>query len=82
MRDPITCPLSGYQDYTDNRDLDSNIHRGFYLIGKDGKPGKTMYFMMIWHSSGHCTIYHVAGDRPGRWVNGDSKIQIHFHDNS
>lgn len=71
----MIVPLSGYQDYTGNRDLDSNYHVGFKLVN-NGKPGRQIYWLMTWHGSGHCTIYASTGDTPGRWVNGDSMIQI------
>jgi hypothetical protein len=74
-RPSITCKISGYQDYTDNRDLDSSIHKGF-TYGR----GKVMYFMMIWHGSGHVTIHPVDDNKSPRWINGDSTITIHFRD--
>jgi hypothetical protein len=55
-----------------NCDLDSDIHKGF-TIGK----GKTMYWMMIWHSSGNVTAYSI--DTLGkRYLSGDAEITVHF----
>lgn len=47
LMETCECPLSGYQDYTDNRDLDSSIHQGFKPISPKGNEGRQMYFMMI-----------------------------------
>jgi hypothetical protein len=54
-------------------DLDEYVHEGF-TIGK----GKTMYWMMLWHSSGHVSV--VPRDKPGykRWISGDTEITVHF----
>lgn len=60
-----------------NCDLDENIHEGF-TIGK----GKTLYWMMIWHKSGHVTVYSKNGNGslslPRRWISGDTEITVHF----
>lgn len=53
-------------------DLDSDIHKGF-TIGK----GKTMYWEMIWHSSGHVTV-HNQTNKYGRWIDGGTEITVHF----
>lgn len=76
-QEPITCPLCSRQDYIGNRDLDSAIHKGF-TIGR----GKTLYFMMTWHNSGHATVYreHPEGGLVRRYVDGGSMITIHFKD--
>jgi hypothetical protein len=72
-REPITCEICHYQDFTDNRDLDSDIHEGF-TIGK----GKKMYWSMIWHaSSGNVTVYAIDDDSR-RYISGGSMITIHF----
>jgi hypothetical protein len=55
-----------------NADLDDDIHEGF-TIGK----GKTLYWMMIWHKSGHVTVYSKDNATP-RWISGDTIITIHF----
>jgi hypothetical protein len=57
-----------------NGDLDSNIHEGF-TIGN----GKQLYWEMIWHSSGHVTVYSQnKSTRYGRYISGDTEITIHF----
>lgn len=58
-----------------NCDLDENIHKGF-TIGK----GKKLYWMMIWHKSGHVTVYRDnCGLHPnGRYIDGNTEITIHF----
>lgn len=59
--------LTGY-------DLDWDIHKGF-SIGK----GKQLYWEMIWHGSGHVTVYSQdQKTRTGRWINGDTEITVHF----
>lgn len=68
----VTCGINVYQDFTYNRDLNPNIHKGF-TIGK----GKTLYFSMIWHKSGHVTVYPINGNR-GRYIDGGSEITIHW----
>lgn len=55
-----------------NADLDDDYHEGF-TIGK----GKTLYWMLIWHKSGHCTVFSREGVKP-RWINGDTIITVHF----
>ncbi len=86
MRPPsgkVTCKICFYNDYTGYvdinnathypADLDADIHKGF-TIGK----GKTLYFMMIWHSSsGHVTVYNDKASY-GRWISGDTEITIHW----
>ncbi len=67
----LTVPLAGYQDYTENRDLNSEYHIGFTL-----KNGRTMYWYMIWHNSGNCTIANDNASK--RWVDGNSEITIHW----
>jgi hypothetical protein len=53
-------------------DLNSQIHNGF-TIGK----GKKIYWEMIWHSSGHVTVFSLT-NKHGRWIDGDSEITVHF----
>lgn len=73
---PIKCKICFYQRYTDNRDLDSAIHKGF-TIGR----GKVVYFMMIWHAnSGNVTVYPVNDNSFPRYISGDTEITIHFKD--
>jgi uncharacterized membrane protein YhaH (DUF805 family) len=72
----IVCPLCSHQDFINNQDLDSDFHLGFKLISPKGKEGRQMYWCIIWHSSGHATIYSI--DKMNRrWVNGDSMIVIY-----
>ena len=71
----ILCPLCSHQQFIDNKDLDSNLHIGFKLIQPNGNEGRQMYWSIIWHSSGHATIYSL--DYKRRWVNGDSMIVIY-----
>ena len=54
-----------------NADLDNSIHEGF-TIGK----GKQLYWMMIWHSSGHVTVFTVDNPIRRRWISGDTEITI------
>lgn len=70
----ITVPLNYHQDYIGNEDLDARIHEGF-TVGR----GKVMYFLMIWHSSGACTVYPTEQyiNSP-RYLRGDEMITIHF----
>lgn len=69
-----SCKISHIVDNTGtNADLDSDIHDGF-TIGK----GKTMYWMMIWHQSGHVTVFNRDGEGKRRWISGDTEITIHF----
>lgn len=59
-----------------NADLDDDIHEGF-TIGK----GKTIYWYMIWHSSGNVTVYNKHSDSiylKRRWISGDTEITVHF----
>ena len=59
-----------------NADLDYDIHNGF-TIGK----GKKLYWMMIWHKSGHVTVFRAEDSgKPdyGRWIDGDTEITVHF----
>ena len=72
--EPITCAICHHQRYIDNQDLQFGVHKGF-TIGK----GKTLYWMMIWHSTGNVTVYSADGERP-RWISGDTEITIHFED--
>lgn len=65
------CYLSSDLTLT-NADLDEDFHDGF-TIGK----GKTLYWMLIWHKSGHCTVYSRENASP-RWINGDTIITVHF----
>jgi hypothetical protein len=56
-------------------DLDPEFHKGF-TIGR----GKKMYWYLIWHGSGNCTVYsdEEAGRMSGRYIKGDQEITIHF----
>lgn len=55
-----------------NADLDSDIHEGF-TIGK----GKVLYWMLIWHKSGNCTVFSRKNASP-RYLKGDTEITVHF----
>ncbi len=76
MNKKITCKISHLSQNTGTGDLDSRIHKGF-TIGK----GRVLYWMLLWHQSGHVTVFntkpHSLG---GRWISGDSEITIHFKD--
>lgn len=65
------CFLSSELTLT-NADLNDDYHEGF-TIGN----GKTLYWMLIWHGSGHCTVYSKEGVKP-RWIEGDTEITVHF----
>ncbi len=75
----VTCKICFMGDYTGFKypsDLDSRYHEGFTIGG-----GKTMYWMMIWHSrSGHVTVFSCGqgGQPKRRWIPGDTEITIHF----
>lgn len=70
----ITVPIAGYQDYTNNRDLDSDYHKGFTIAPK----GWQMYWMMIWHpESGNVTVVNLDGTTK-RYISGDSLITIYW----
>lgn len=68
--------FTGYVDIKNKRnypsDMDADIHKGF-TIGK----GRTLYFMMIWHKSGHVTVFNKKASY-GRWIAGDTEITIHW----
>lgn len=69
----VTGQICNIGDLTLTRmDLDPNMHKGF-TIGK----GKTMYFEMIWHGSGHVTVYNQKS-KYGRWIDGGTEITVHF----
>ncbi len=78
----IICPIcfmgdfTGYVDPNNGlkypSDLDANIHKGF-TIGK----GRTLYWMMIWHKSGHVTVVNAEATYK-RWLPGDTEITIHW----
>lgn len=53
-----------------NADLNTDIHKGF-TIGN----GKKLYWEMIWHGSGHVTVF--CNDSK-RWISGDTLITVHF----
>jgi hypothetical protein len=72
----ILCPLCRHQEFIDNKDLDGDLHLGFKLISPKGKEGRQMYWSIIWHQSGHATIYSLDFTAR-RWVNGDSIIAIY-----
>lgn len=65
------CFLSSNLTLT-NADLDPHYHEGF-TIGK----GKALYWMLIWHKSGHCTVFSREGTK-ARWIDGDTEITVHF----
>lgn len=69
----VTCKICHLQDYTGNKDLDPDFHKGF-TIGK----GKQLYFMFIWHGTGNVTVYPAQGGLSGRWIPGDTLITIHY----
>lgn len=74
------CPISHYSDNTGYEhegmvypsDLDSDIHEGI-TIGN----GNKMYWMMIWHESGHVTLFSADKASP-QWIDGDTEVTIHF----
>lgn len=67
------CHISSELTLT-NTDLDENYHKGF-TVGN----GKTFYWMMLWHKSGHVTVFTKSGDfLSSRWLNGDTIITVHF----
>lgn len=85
MRPPenkTTCKIyelgdkTGYVDQNNGvqypSDMDADIHKGF-TIGK----GRTLYFMMIWHSSGNVTVVDIKASYK-RWISGDTEITIHW----
>ncbi len=55
-----------------NRDLDEEFHEGF-TIGN----GKTLYWMMIWHGSGHVTVVNAKATYK-KWISGDTIITVRF----
>ena len=67
------CKISHITDNTQTGDLDDNYHKGFTI----GKNGRTMYWEMIWHGSGHVTVFEGVG-HSGRWIEGDTEITIHW----
>ncbi len=73
------CKISHITDNTglgDPSDMDDYVHLGF-TIGK----GKTLYWMIVWHSSGHCTVYRYDDEGDGlvkKWISGDTEITIHW----
>lgn len=67
----MVCHLSSELTLT-NADLDETYHKGF-TIGK----GKTFYWMILWHKTGHCTVYSRDAASP-RYISGDSIITVHF----
>lgn len=71
-----TCKICYITDNTGTGDLDNEYHKGF-TIGR----GKQLYWMMIWHGSGHVTVFTAGedGKQPrARWINGDTLITIHW----
>ncbi len=67
------CKICYITDNTQTGDLDSQYHKGFTI----GKKGRTMYWEMIWHGSGHVTVLTGVG-HSGRWISGDTEITIHW----
>lgn len=76
MNKKVICKICHITDNTGiNSDMNEDIHEGF-TIGK----GKVMYWLIIWHQSGHCTVYR-KDNQDGlirRWISGDQEISIHF----
>lgn len=75
--------FTGY-GYTNSRgkdvkipsDLDDEVHNGF-TIGR----GKVMYWMMLWHKSGHVSVFSIGrtnDEIKRRWLDGSTEITIHF----
>lgn len=72
----VTCRICELTDHTGAyfpSDMDYDTHEGL-TIGK----GKAMYWMMIWHPSGNCTVFSKEKDGVRRWLSGDQEITIHF----
>lgn len=71
----ITCKICYLTSKSGTGDMDANIHSGF-TIGK----GKTLYWLIRWHKSGHCTVYKKDESKGliKRHLSGDSIITIHF----
>jgi len=67
------CKICFITDNTGTGDMDSDYHKGFTI----GDKGKTLYWEMIWHSSGHVTVFSGLG-KSGRWISGDTEITIHW----
>jgi hypothetical protein len=76
----VTLPICFMSDFTGRKigdrrypdDLEYNVHHGF-TVGQ----GKTMYWMMIWHNSGHVTVFNK--ETPARrYMDGGTIITIHF----
>lgn len=82
MSKPITCKICDLgeaivNEHGDPADMDSSLHKGF-TIGN----GKKLYWYIIWHKSGHCTVFRT-GDKQGaplipRYLKGDQLITVHF----
>ena len=80
-----TCPICFIGDFTGHKiedgiqipsDMDDEAHKGF-TIGK----GKTLYWMMIWHTvSGHVSVVNMEATYK-KWIHGDTEITIHFKSN-
>ncbi len=72
----VTCQICHMGDFTGTyypSDLDDNYHHGF-TIGK----GKKLYWLMIWHPSGHVTVIPRYPPHYRRWMDGGTQITIHF----
>lgn len=67
-----TCKICHITDNTQTGDLDNDWHKGFTIW-----KGKVLYWMMIWHQSGHVTVYS-SGETSPRWIDGDTLITIHW----
>ncbi len=76
------CDLTDNTGFAHPHDLDADVHLGF-TVGADeacARVKKTMYWMITWHQSGHCTVYRADGDGPlvRRWLDGGTIITIHW----
>lgn len=78
----VSCKISSYAEYTGRKheyngrtyphDLDPAIHEGFTV-----ETGSTLYWEMIWHSSGSVSIYNKETSSR-RWLTGEETITIYF----
>jgi hypothetical protein len=78
----VTCKIchmgdfTGYVDVNNGRqypsDMNHEVHEGF-TIGR----GKTLYWMMIWHSTGNVTVVNKEATYK-KWISGDTEITIHW----
>lgn len=67
-------PIGFISDLTGTyADLDPDIHKGFTI-----RNGKRLYWYIIWHKSGHCTVYPTELNSSGVYIKGDTIITVHF----